>query len=218
MDNGLTVIGDATLDVEPDYARLRLEILEQKTSMQAALAGAERRADDLRAVVDRFGDSISREQVTHLWSRPRSDYRRGERVDVGYEAGYGMELDLVDMHKAGSLIDMATGVAAVEVYGPSYLVDDDNDVWDRVRRLAAEDARRRGVAFAGGLGVTLGPVLAVADPRVLNSGGGSGYLVCEDRAAEVSRGFSLEGMVSVSAEVCVSFALEPQPAATRSLG
>jgi len=211
VDKGVTVIGNAVLDVDPDHARLRFEIVERRPSLPAALNGAERRSGELRSAMDRFRAVISRESVTRLWSRPRREYRGQEYVHVGYEAGYGIEVDVSDLDQAGALIDAAVDAANTDVTGPVYLVDDDNPVWDQVRRLAAEDARRRAIAFAGGLGARLGPPLSVSDPRLLTGGDRRDPHVLYEAAApsmDDPGGFNLEGSVTVSSEICVTFSLE----------
>lgn len=142
------------------------------------------------AALDQHGAAIDRVVTTALTVQPLTRWRKGELIRTGWRATRRSAVDVVDFTGLGALLADLVAAGAM-VHGPTWIVDDANPAIDRVRVLAAEDARRRAEAYAGGLGVLLGPVRWVAEPGLRTSGGESPVMRMAV-AAGAPRGFAAE--------------------------
>ena len=137
--------------------------------VQRVLAG-----DGPAAVVDaaleQHAGDTDRVVTDALAVQPLTRWRKGELIRTGWRATRRSTVEVVGFDGLGSLLADVVGAGAM-IAGPEWIVDDGNAAIDRVRVLAAHDARRRAEAYATGLGVTLGPLRWAAEPGLRTSSG-----------------------------------------------
>jgi uncharacterized protein YggE len=161
----VTTVGRGTARAVPDAALLTLEVWAELDTPQAALDEVARRTELLQGVLDTSGvepgaRSTSGVSLTEVW-----DYEREERVFRGYRAATTIDVRITELTVLGTVISESTRDAQARPHGPVWQVDPTNPARTEACRLAAEDARRKAEAYAGALGLSLGAVLAVREPR-----------------------------------------------------
>ena len=82
---------------------------------------------------------------------------------TGWLASRTTVLEVVDLGRLGDLM-AELSVAGAAISGPAWHLDPTNPVHAHVRRLAAEDARRRAEEYAAALGLEIVAVAWVAEP------------------------------------------------------
>jgi uncharacterized protein YggE len=161
----VTTVGRGEARAVPDAALLTLEVWAELDTPQAALDEVARRTELLQGVLDGAGvDAGSRStsgvSLTEVW-----DYKREERVFRGYRAATTVDVRITELPVLGRVISESTRDAQARPHGPVWQVDPANPARTEACHLAAEDARRKADAYAGALGLSLGRVLAVREPR-----------------------------------------------------
>ena len=168
MDREIIVRGSAELRIPPDRALVHATLDADGGSRDDAYSGAARTAAAVDAVLATYADGAERVVTTALTVQPLTRWRKGELVRTGWRATRRSLLDLTSFERMGALLaDLAA--AGATIAGPDWRVDETNEAHDRVRALAAQDARRRAEAYADGLGVAVGDLRWVAEPGLRSS-------------------------------------------------
>ena len=102
--------------------------------------------------------------------RPKTRWKKGESVNVGWVAGRTTVLEIKDLVKLSQLVSELPVAGASVINGPSWEVDRDNPVHDQARHAAAVDARRRATAYAEALGQHLGALKWLSEPGLRLAG------------------------------------------------
>jgi uncharacterized protein YggE len=113
-----------------------------------------------------------------------------------------------DTDKLGELLDAAVSAGANSIYGISFYVEDQTAAASDARVEAVEDARTKADELASAAGMTVGPVVSIAEgvPPVLSpvyamGRGGAGAAMAE-AAVPVE-----PGSTTVSVDVTVTYEL-----------
>jgi uncharacterized protein YggE len=176
-----------------------------RASAAEALADVRSRSLLLGDVLDSFDIERPQRLTESVSVSPREEYDdRGQATQAGFVALNRLLISSADLARAGELIAEAVERAGSRVEGPWWRVAASNDAWERARREAVLDARRRAEAYAAALDLQLGAVVEVAEPTV-RTGAAIGY----STTFAPLGGLEVEsGDFGVSAAVDVTFALE----------
>ena len=147
----------------PDRAVVRAAVEGEGSSREDAYGEAATLARSVDEVVAGFGAAIDRAATAALVVHPKTRWKKGESVRTGWRASRTTVLEVVDLGRLGDLI-AELSVAGAAISGPSWHLDPTNPVHGHVRRLAAEDARRRAEEYAAVLGLEIVAVAWVAEP------------------------------------------------------
>lgn len=169
--SAITVQGDAEVRRAPDEANVRLGVVSQEPTAQAAQQGANRIAQAILAAVKDLGVPDTAIQTSRLvlypvYSQPsRLMQEGGSREDfvpqiVAYTASNTVSVRLADLAKVGPVVDAGIGAGANQVEGVDFRLRDDTSARTEALEAAVAEARGEAQAIARALGVTLGPVLS----------------------------------------------------------
>ena len=190
MEHEVIVKGSADIRIPPDRALVHATLDADGSARDDAYKAAARTAAAVDAVLEQHAAETERVVTTALAVQPLTRWRKGELIRTGWRATRRSAIEVVDFTGLGSLLAELVGAGA-QIVGPTWIVDDANPAIDRVRVLAAEDARRRAEAYAAGLGFALGPVRWVSEPG-LRTSGGEPPMVRMAMAAGGARSFAAE--------------------------
>ena len=168
MERSIIVSGSAEVRVLPDRALVVVTVDADAGSRDDAYQRAAGTASAVDVVLDHRAGEIARVATAALTVQPLTRWRKGEVVRTGWRASRRTEVEVIGFEGLGLLLAELTGAGAT-IDGPDWRVDDTNEAYDRVRQLAAQDARRRAEAYASGLGVLLGAVDWIAEPGLRSS-------------------------------------------------
>jgi uncharacterized protein YggE len=163
MDHHIVVRGTGTVRAMPDRAVLRVKVEADGSTRDDAYNQAAPAASRIDEVVASYESAIERSSVAALVVHPTSRWDDGREIRTGWRASRTSILEVVDFGRLGDLIaELASGGGAVS--GPDWQLDPANAASAEARRLAAEDARRRGDGYASALGLRITAVAWVAEP------------------------------------------------------
>ena len=156
----VTVAASATVDVEPDIARVFLGI---HTSAATAEQAADQLSVDTRRVLDALTDAgFSDEQLT---IRSVSVFRERNRDgDVtGYAGNSAVVVETEDLDAIGDVIDIGTGAGADSVRGVDFDLKENSGAVREALRKAMTIAQGKAEALATTAGRNLGRALVIRE-------------------------------------------------------
>jgi len=203
----ITVRGEAIVPGEPDEARLRLTVSAVRTTPDEALEDVAARSHRLEAVLTQLGIEKDKRSTSGLSVHEKRERVEGAYVHRGYEARNAILVRLDDPSLTGRLMREAVQQSEAHIDGPWWQINLDNPARTTAYAEAARDAQRKAEAFAGGIGLRLGPVLAMTE-----SGGSYGRMLAgggPQRSVAAAAEIEVEaGELDVPASVEVTFGIE----------
>ena len=180
--------------IQPTLAEAQEQATAQATAVIAALKAAGIADEDIQT--DYFSVNILR------------DY--SENADptqiTGFEIINQLQLTVRDTDKLGELLGKAVTAGANSINGVTFYVEDQTAAAREARTLAVEDARTKAEELAAAAGLTLGPVIAIAEgtvaPMPPMTAGAGGEMAKAQAAVPVQPGSS-----TVAVDVTMTFAL-----------
>jgi uncharacterized protein YggE len=181
--------------IQPTLAEAQKQATAQATAVIAALKAAGIADEDIQT--DYFSVNILR------------DY--SENADptqiTGFEIMNQLQLTVRDTDKLGELLGKAVTAGANSINGVTFYVDDQTAAAREARTLAVEDARTKAEELAAAAGLTLGPVIAIAEGTVAPMpppmyGGAGGAMAKAEADVPVQPGSS-----TIAVDVAMTFAL-----------
>jgi uncharacterized protein YggE len=205
----LIVTGNAQVEAAPDEATVRLGIVRQEPSAQAAQDQANRVAQSILAEISKLGIPAaqirtSRLTLTPIYAPgPRSDSRDAPRI-ASYSATNQVSVELTNLTQIGPVIDAGLRAGANQVDGVQFRLKDDLPVRAQALKEAVAEARRKADTMAEALSVRLLGVQEVSESgsSVIPRGEGGGFVTM---AAQVAPTPVSPGQVEVNVSVTVKY-------------
>jgi uncharacterized protein len=161
----LTVTGEASVSVAPDYAQIRTGVTSQaKTAKEASEANA-KLANALLAALRAAGIDDKDIQTTRLVLQPTYDQSQsaGRGRINGFQASNLVTIKVRDIGKLADVIDRAVSAGATDIGGIEFLVLEPSKALDSARGEAFTDARRKADIYAKAANITLGRIIALSE-------------------------------------------------------
>lgn len=199
--------GHALVPAQPDELQLELRLTFLASTPEEGLAEVARRSQDL----DRIFNELNIEQRLRTSSgvsvSEEREYEKEKWRRKGYRATSRIVVRLSDAEVASRLIGAATSRVEAQIDGPYWRVALSNPAREEACRQAAADARRKAEAYAQALGVRLGALLRVGEPRSV--GYERGEMLSFARESSAAPGIHIEaGEMDVQATVEATFLME----------
>jgi uncharacterized protein len=204
---GITVQGNASVDVVPDQAQLWFGVESHGATAKAALAA---NATEMRKLLDALRVAGATDlQTQHVSLSPRyvegptDSIGGGMRQTGGYTAHNSVSATVKQLPRAGAVIDAAVAAGANHVSGPTLSIADTSELYRQALAAAVDDARESAEALADAADLTLGRVTAIVE-----GSSGPSPLTMSARAADEAAGSTpIEaGEQTITATVTVTFA------------
>ena len=159
-ERGVVVIGEGSVSVAPDYARVGSGVTTRaKTAKEAADANAKAMAAIiamlLSAGIEQKDIQTSRFSVQPIYELhpPNSEQKL-----TGFGVSNQINVTIRQFDKAGDILDRLVTTGATDVGGVEFLHSDVSKALDKAREAAVVDARRKAELYAHAAGLTLGSV------------------------------------------------------------
>lgn len=219
----ISVQGEASQKVTPDYAIISLSATGRDIDVEKARKQAEKKLDTILNIAKKLAiprDKIAAEAVsiTPDWrdepveNLTVNDVYRTRRVLKGYDALITVTITMKDISKVGNFIAEATQAGVDRMNGVSFGVNDNAALNDAVLKEAVQNAMAKAKLIATTAGVTLGTL------ETLNVGNVGSYYpqglnnnsMMMQRASDASPSIASAtevptGKIVVSASVSASF-------------
>lgn len=162
-ESEIVVQGASEVRVMPDSASVRVKVDGDGESQEEAYEAAREPARAIDAVLEAHAAALGRVVTAGLSVQPKSRWRKGESIRVGWRASRSTHVEIAALDEVGALV-AGLAQAGGAVTGPWWHLEPGNAAHDAVRTAAAEDARRRADTYAEGLGLVVGAVAWIAEP------------------------------------------------------
>jgi uncharacterized protein YggE len=205
----VTVRGAASVAATPDDASVLVELSDLRNTPEEAYASVAERSGELARLLDELEIERARRSTGGVSVRAESEYVDGRHQHRGYRATARTMLRLTDAALVARLLRDAVARVDARVEGPWWVVRPENPARLEAARAAALDARSRAEAYADALGVRLGALKRVQEPRRGMEPRSFDQRVFSAAAAEPAAVDVEPGEHHVSAAVDVTYVLEP---------
>jgi uncharacterized protein YggE len=202
----ITAVGDASVSVTPDMARVDLGVATQAaTAQDATQQNATQAGAVITALQTLLGASASIKTISYSVSPVYNNPPPGQSASIiGYLVTNIVEATLTDLTQVGKVIDTAIQSGANRVQGISFGLQDRTAPVAQALKLAASRARSQADAIASGLNLHTGSVLEASQGVNLTNN----PTVLTPSAGGVSTPIET-GMVVVQASVTIQVAITP---------
>jgi uncharacterized protein len=206
----VSVSGHGEVNVPPDTASVNIGVDIIKPTLDEAQKQATTQANAVIEALKAAGIADEDIQTAYYSVNILRDY--SENADptqiTGFEIINQLQVTVRDTDKLGELLDAAVSAGANSIYGISFYVEDQTTAASDARVEAVKDARTKAEELASAAGMTVGPVVSIAEgvPPVLSpvyamGRGGAGAAMAE-AAVPVE-----PGSTTVSVDVTVTYEL-----------
>ena len=205
----VSVSGHGQVNVPPDTASVSIGIDVIQPTLAEAQEQATAQATTLIEALKAAGIADEDIQTAYFSVNLLRDY--SENADptkiTGFEIMNQLQLTVRDTDMLGELLDEAVNAGANSINGVTFYVDDQTAAASEARKLAVEDARTKAEELAAAAGLTLGPVVSIAEgtvspmPPPIYAGAGGGMAKAE-AAVPVQPGSS-----TIAVDVSMTFEL-----------
>jgi len=163
----LSVEGTGQVSLAPDMASVTLGVVTEGDSAAAALAANSARMERALAGLAAAGIAerdirTTRIDLSPRWTRGTGSLGQAPRID-GFTAANAVEVRVRDLDALGAVLDAVVRAGANDIRGIRFGLADETAALDRARELAVADARRKAALYAAAAGLTLGPVIEMAE-------------------------------------------------------
>ena len=156
-ENCITVNAGASMEVAPDLAYLRCNIVGKGATAAAATANAAQIINDVRHSL--LGLNIVGEDIVNLSYNTHASYDNKGKV-TGYKAETSLRITVRELKKLGNVIDKITASGVNNINGITYTLSDKNLYRTMLLAKAVENARQQAAVVANAGGRTLGTLLS----------------------------------------------------------
>ncbi|MCD8494747.1 MAG: SIMPL domain-containing protein [Candidatus Pacebacteria bacterium] len=162
----ITVEGLGEVQALPDIARISFSVEERGEDIASAQRAATERMADVLALVKTHAEERDI-RVTGYSASPHYEWTDGRRVDSGFIVTQNIDVRVRDLEKLPILVGALGQANITSLFGPSFEIDDPENLKNDARTQALEHARRQAQEIADNLGVRL--------VRVVGFSEGEGY-------------------------------------------
>ncbi len=158
----VAVRGEASLEAEPELARIGITVSARATDRSAALDDLARRNSAVLDLVKGYGETVEKLETSALVITPELGKGRGERIRT-YHGRVHIGVTLSDFTALGDLTTRLSMLDLTRVDGPIWSLRPDSPAYRAARTQAVRDAVQRAREYADALGARLVALLELAD-------------------------------------------------------
>ncbi|MEX2143895.1 MAG: SIMPL domain-containing protein [Anaerolineales bacterium] len=206
---GLSVNGRGQVSLQPDIAYVTIGVHTEAGEVSEAVS---QNADQVGRVMEALADmGIARVDMQtsnfSLYTGDRYDPATGLSLGKNYSVDNTVNVTVRDLANMGEILDGAISAGANSIWGVSFDLEDKSAAQAEARDMALADAMAEGQALSAAAELTLGDILSLSYtdsgyyyPPAYGMGGGGG-------GADVASTSIVPGMITVSAEVYITYAI-----------
>lgn len=174
--NVVTVEGTGEVFLVPDVAQITFSVTESAASVKAAQEAATKKTDAAVEAIKGLGVDDKDVKTLSYNVSPKYEYNQpcrpgmacpgmvyGSSRIVGYEVSQTIEVRVKDTAKASEALAALGEIGVQNIYGPNFMVDDEDAARAEARGKAIEEARAKAKVLAKQLGVSLGEVISYSE-------------------------------------------------------
>jgi uncharacterized protein len=155
----------------PDVAQIGAGVMTRASTAREALTQNSQAMDRIIARLRELGIAREDIQTSNFSVSPQYDYNQGtgEQVFQGYNVNNQVQVKLRDLPRAAEILDALVSVGANNIYGPNFMLEDDDAVEEQARAQAFARGQRMAQEYARMAGYSRVRLLEVSE-SVQNQG------------------------------------------------
>jgi uncharacterized protein YggE len=158
---GITVTGNGSVKAAPDRADFSFGVETQGETSEQALERNNEAVQEVTDAIKSAGLAASDIQTQQVSVSPR--YSMDGQKIIGYSATNSVNAKVHDLATAGAVVEAAVGAGANQVYGPTFSIADQTELYSSALEDALADAKTKAQALASSAGVSIGPVITIVE-------------------------------------------------------
>jgi uncharacterized protein YggE len=205
----VSVSGHGSVNVPPDTASVNIGVDVIKPTLDEAQDQATAQATALIEALKAQGIAAEDIQTDYFSVNILRDYSENADPNLitGFEIVNQLRVTVRNTENLGEILDAAVTAGANSIYGVNFYVDDQTAAASEARVEAVANARVKAEELAAAAGMTLGPVVSIAEgaPPVIGplyAGRGGGDMAMAEAAVPVE-----PGSTTVAVDVQMTFEL-----------
>lgn len=202
----LTVVGNATVTIVPDYAKMVIGANTTGDTVEAAALENSKTIENVIAALKALGLTNEDISTSSFNVYPRYDYNSAVPTVNGYQVEHMLNVRVNDVAAVGAALDAAMKAGANQSYGVNFLSTKSGEASDEALEKAIAEGMRKAELAAKAAGKTLGNLKAISEADV---GYSPIYNTTEKAAMDTAGGTQLQaGNLEVSAAVTITYELK----------
>ncbi|WP_249870660.1 SIMPL domain-containing protein [Oceanobacillus saliphilus] len=165
----LRVTGEGSVSVQPDIARIQLEVITENVSLSQA---QQENAQIMSRVIDallNLGIERGNIQTTAFNITPRYDFIDGQQVFRGYEVRNQITVEVTAIDQVGNIIDVAVQTGVNRVSNIQFTVQNRQLYYQQALVSALENAREKAQTINETMQLNLDPTPIRIVERVIDT-------------------------------------------------
>lgn len=203
-DAELTVIGTATVVLQPDRATFTVGVETRADTVKAAVDGNNATLNAVIAALKDVGIAAEDMSTANYYVSTEYDYSVSPATLTGYNVSNTLNVTVRDIEQVGAVIDAATAAGANQVYGVNFYSSKTDDSLDHALTLAIQEGMRKAQLAAIAAGRSLGALKALEE----NTGAPSYFANAVYDTAASGETAILPENLTVSASVTMTYELK----------
>jgi uncharacterized protein YggE len=161
MQPTIVVRGEASLEVPPELAVFSVSVTVHGHDRSVVVAKLAKRADELRAALDAYGDAIERRATGNVRVHP--EFQSNSMRPSGYSGVVETSVTVADFDTLEEMLPRLAVLDQVSIYGPWWRLRPGSTAGAEVRRAAIADALGRAREYAAAVGARVDRLVEMSD-------------------------------------------------------
>jgi uncharacterized protein YggE len=164
-DGRVIVIGESSVSVPPDYARIMSGVTTRAGTLKEAIDMNSKLMDAIIAALLNSGIAQNDVQTSQFSAQPvfAPQEPRAEPKLSGFSVSNQVIVIIRQIRRVGEILDHMVTAGATDIGNIAFLLSDPSKALDRAREAAVSDARRKAELYARASGISLGRITWITE-------------------------------------------------------
>jgi uncharacterized protein YggE len=172
VETKLDIAAQASIKSEPDMAVISAGVVTNAKTADAALKENANKMAAVFAALKKSGIKDKDIQTSGINVSPQYVYEEKKAPAItGYQASNNVNVAIHDLKIVGSVLDTLVSQGANQINGPTFSIEDTDDLMDQARKDAMVKARKRAELYAAASGLKIKRILSISEQGGYNPPG-----------------------------------------------
>ena len=158
-EDTIAVDGSAETFVKPDTASVSFSITQKSSTTDVAMNSVNQRMSDLVNQLESVGVKEDDIKTTNYSVHPEYSYDEGKQTFEGYRVSQDITVVIRDLDNVSDVLATVNSAGVDKVSQLTFYVDETDEVMEKLREEAIDDAKENAKKLASDLGVTLSEIV-----------------------------------------------------------
>jgi uncharacterized protein YggE len=162
----LSLTGHGEVKAKPDLAIVTVGVVSQAATARAALTANNAAMEKVLAALKAVPIEDLDIQTSNFTVNPRYDYGENNAQPpriTDYDVSNSVTVSVRNLEKLGNVLDAMVSEGSNQINGVMFTIAEPQPLEDDARQRAVADAERKAKVYAQAAGVTLGPLMSIAE-------------------------------------------------------